>query len=343
MSISTAIIARSSRPAALIRGARPNPIIPVVSFFLSSDPLTSIKALQPGARPRRDPGQAVPHHHPILVRERHHVGDRRQRDQSQGTDQEFAEVGRGPLAVAKALADLPGQLERDRRAAQIGAGLMAAGQAWVDDRVGLRQRPADRVVVGDDQLDAQLARQLGLAHRRDAAIDRDDQLGLVLGRQLAQGLGIDPVAFLDAMGDVVLDVGGPGQPQARPQDAGAAHAVDVVVAVNDDLAIIPDRPDDPLGGLDRAGQQLGVVQASQPGLEKRPRSGRVVDAAIEQKLRDQRRDPAPRLRLWMRAGSWGLIRQRAFIDGDVLGLAETARAEPSKPFLSTRVNPDKTR
>ena len=146
---------------------------------------------------------------------------------------------------------------------------------------------------------------------------------LFLDRKPAQGLGIDPVAFLDAMGDVVFDVGGSGQPKARPQDAGAAHAVDVVVAVNDDLAVIPDRPDDSLGGLDRTGQQLGVVQISQPGLEKRPRPAGSSMPRLSKSCATRGEMPAPRLRLWMPAGSWGLIRQRAFIEGDVLGWGET--------------------
>ena len=175
VSISTAIMARSSRPAALIRGASPKPTIPVVSRFLPRQPLTSISAAQPGRGLAGDPGQAVPDHHAILVRERHHVGDRRQRDQAHGPDQEVAEVGRGALAVAEALADLPGQLERDARPAQIAARIGAARQPRVDDHVRLRQARADRVVVGHDQLDAQLAGQLGLADRRDPAIDRDDQ------------------------------------------------------------------------------------------------------------------------------------------------------------------------
>ena len=286
MSNSTAIIACSSRPAALIRGASPKPIIPVVSLFLSSDPLTAIKALSPALGPVADPRQAVPHHHAILIRKRNHVGDRRQGDQSQRTHQKVTQVRRGPLAVAKTLADLPGQLERHGRAAEIGAGGMAAGQARMDDRVGPRHRRADRVVIGDDQLDAQLTRQLGLAHRRDPAIDRDDQAGLVFDRQLAQGFGIDPVPFLDAVGDVVFNIAGAGQPKARPQDAGAAHAVDVVVAVNDDLAIVADRPDDSLGRVGRAGYQLGVEQTAQSSVEKRPCPERVFDAAIEQELRE---------------------------------------------------------
>ena len=53
--------------------------------------------------------------------------------------QVIAEVRRRPFAVAEALADLPGQLERHPRAAEVAAGVPAAGQARMDDHVGLRQ------------------------------------------------------------------------------------------------------------------------------------------------------------------------------------------------------------
>ena len=60
VSISTASIARSSRPAALIRGARPKPTVPVVSFFLPRQPQTSSRARSPTRRRRRRsrPGRA---------------------------------------------------------------------------------------------------------------------------------------------------------------------------------------------------------------------------------------------------------------------------------------------
>ena len=189
---------------------------------------------QPDRGRPEDARQAVPDEDAVLAVERDDVGDRRQGDQAERPDQEVAEVGRGLLAVAEALADLPGELERDPRAAEVAAGVGAAGQARMDDHVGRRELGADRVVVGDDQLDAQLARERGLGDRRDAAVDRDDQrVRLRLG-QLAEGLGVDAVAFLDPVRDVVDDVAGTGQLQAGPEDARAADAVDVVVAVDDD-------------------------------------------------------------------------------------------------------------
>ena len=107
--------------------------------------------------------------------ERHDVGHRGQRHQADRADQEVAEVGRGLLAVAEALADLPGELERHPRAAEVAAGVPAAVEPGMDDHVGLGQVVPDGVVVGHDELDAQLARQPRLVHGRDPAIDRDDQ------------------------------------------------------------------------------------------------------------------------------------------------------------------------
>ena len=65
--------------------------------------------------------------------ERDDVGDGGQRHQADRPDQEIAEVGRGFLAVAEALADLPRQLERHAGAAEVAAGIAAARQPGVDD------------------------------------------------------------------------------------------------------------------------------------------------------------------------------------------------------------------
>src|SRR5205807_4320295 len=110
---------------------------------------------------------------------------------------------------------------------------------------GPGEHRADRVVVGDDQLDPQLAGQLRLADCGDPAIHRDDQRGGALQGQSPQRLAVDPVALLDAVRDVIGDVPGAGQLQAGPQQARTADAVDVIIAVNDDPTAAPDRAHDP--------------------------------------------------------------------------------------------------
>ena len=219
------------------------------------------------------------------------VRDRGHRHQAQGLNQEVAKMGRGLLAVAKALADLPGELERHSCAAEVAAGVGAAGQARMNQHVGRREIGPDRVVVGHDQLHAQLTRQRGLGHRRDAAIHRDHQRGLVSLGQPAQGLGVDPVAFLDPVRNVIVHVTGAGQFQTGPEHARAADAVDVIIAVDDDRPVRVDRPDDSLGRLAHSRQRLGVVQAAELRLEERLGLLGLLDPPVDQQLGDQRRDP----------------------------------------------------
>ncbi len=92
----------------------------------------------PGWASSAQPGQAVADQDPVLAVDRHDVGDRGQRDQADRPDEEVAEVGRGFLAVAEALADLPGQLERHAAAAEFGERVERCRRAW--DGPGRRPR-----------------------------------------------------------------------------------------------------------------------------------------------------------------------------------------------------------
>ena len=144
------------------------------------------------------------------------------------------------------------------------------------------------MVVGDDQVDAQLAGQGRLLDAADPAIHGDQQIGLI-GGQRADGFGVQPVAFVDAMGDVVADFGAE-QFQAQPENRRAGHAVDVVVAVDGDPPSGADRGVDPLGGQRAAGQQFGIAEGRKLGIEKVAGGGRVGHAAADQQLGHHRRD-----------------------------------------------------
>ena len=99
------------------------------------------QGLEPDHRRRGDAVQPVTDDDPVLVDQRDDVGHRRHRDQAQGPDQEVAEMGRGLLAVAEALADLPGELEGDPRAAEVAARIECC-RAGEDGPA--RRRPAAR-------------------------------------------------------------------------------------------------------------------------------------------------------------------------------------------------------
>ena len=93
------------------------------------------------------------------------------------------------------------------------------------------------MVVGDDQVDAQLFGVGGLLHGGDAVVHRDDQ-GIALVRQLFQHVLVHAVAALGAQGQFAAhlraQVG-----EILVQNGGGGDAVHVVVAVNDDgLAVL---------------------------------------------------------------------------------------------------------
>ena len=111
-----------------------------------------------------------------------------------------------------------------------------------------------------------------------------------------------------------MHLAGTGQLQAGPEDARAADAVDVVIAVDDDRPVFADRPDDPLGRLDDSRQRLGIVQAAELGLEEGHGPLRLLDPPVDQQLGDQRRDPgAPAESAAIRPESNGLSRHRVVI------------------------------
>ena len=93
------------------------------------------------------------------------------------------------------------------------------------------------MVVGDDQVDAQLPGVGGLLHGGDAVVHRDDQ-GIALVRQFFQRVPVHAVAALGAQGQFAAhlraQVG-----EILVQNGGGGNAVHVVVAVNDDgLALL---------------------------------------------------------------------------------------------------------
>ena len=202
-------MARSSRPAALIRGARTKPTVPGIQPPLGRAAADLHQRPRPVVGSPAMPGQAVAHHDPVLAGERHDVGDRRQRHQSHRPDEVIAQVGRGRLPSPKLLQTCQASLNATPAPQRSPQGYEPPGSRGWTITAASRQIRADRMVVGHDQLDAQFARQLGLAKRRDPAIHRHDQRGRIFGRQPPQGLGIDAVALLDPVRDVIAGVAAP--------------------------------------------------------------------------------------------------------------------------------------
>jgi len=106
-------------------------------------------------------------------------------------------------------------------------------------------------MIGDDQIDVVLTGDVGGGEVGDAAIDGYDQPRVILG-ELFNGFGVEAIAFVDAMGDIELDLGA-GELEAVPEDGDAGDAIDVIVAIEDDfLFLFQGGLDSLYGGFDSA-------------------------------------------------------------------------------------------
>ncbi len=94
------------------------------------------------------------------------------------------------------------QLQRDADARQVLVRVGAVVPLRVDDRERRRQLAVGLVVVGDDQVDAELARAACRLRAANAAVHRDDHRD-ALGVQPLDRRGLEAVAVLDPLGDEV--------------------------------------------------------------------------------------------------------------------------------------------
>ena len=155
---------------------------------------------QPGARRAAQAPQADAGQHAVLVDQRHDVGD--------GADGDH--VGERPQGERHLDARLRGlleqrvrQLEGDADPGELRA--RVAGQLGSDDDA-VRRRALHLVVIGDDDVHAELAGASHLGARVDAAVDRDQQLDAG-GGELLDGRRRDPVAFGEPVRQMPAHVG----------------------------------------------------------------------------------------------------------------------------------------
>ena len=115
--------------------------------------------------------QAVADENAVFIDQRHDVGHGADRGQADGRHQKVPQRLADALGLAGPLAEGPGQLERHARAAQAAERIAVPRQPRMDDRRRVRQSRGELVVIGDDQLQAQLAGQRRFGNAGDAAID----------------------------------------------------------------------------------------------------------------------------------------------------------------------------
>ena len=194
---------------------------------------TDVPQLETGAldeSTHADDGRSVqrletePRQHAIPAAKRDDVGDRRERAELQELILPQAEPEIAEEALGEDEGDAgPGKLLVERR---------IAGTPRVDERVRVRKLGRRVMVVCDDEIDTELAREPRLGHRGDAAVDRDDDLGAILG-EVTERPGVQAVALLVAIRDVRANHH-PELTERPHEDGRSGDPVDVVVPVDDD-------------------------------------------------------------------------------------------------------------
>ena len=127
---------------------------------------------------------------------RHDIGERSDR-------RDFHERRQHALAIAFP-AERLNQLQRHADARQILVRIVAVVPLRIDDRDRIWQLGIRLVVIGDDQIDVELARPPRRFDAANAAVDRNDELHAV-SVQPIERLGLQPVAIVQPVGNEMDD------------------------------------------------------------------------------------------------------------------------------------------
>jgi len=148
------------------------------------------------------------------------------------------------------------QLVADADAGEVGIRVGVVNAMRIDDGHRIRKRGRRKMVIGDDCVDARPLEFSDLFSIRDAAIDGDYQVELLLDRaqheRLGQAVTVRAFAHLD------LDrVSGQERTQCAVEDGGAGQSVRVEVPVDEDALLALECLLQPIDGTVHVGQQEG--------------------------------------------------------------------------------------
>ena len=144
------------------------------------------------------------------------------------------------------------------------------------------------VMVGDDQIDAELARPARRIGAADPAVHRHDERDAVRVQPFDRRR-LQPVAVADALRNEVHDVG--AEQLERPaQNHRGRDAVDVVVAVDRDPLLARDGGHDAIDRDAHVGEPHRIVELVERRVQKARGELRVAEPALTQKPGDGRID-----------------------------------------------------
>ncbi len=214
--------------------------------------------------------------HSVLAGQRHDIGERAQRRDLH----ERAQPALPPGPLTQRLDELEG----DARPGQVLFRVPAVPPLGVEHGQGPRQLVVRLVVVGDDEVDAKLARAIRGLGRPDATIDRHDDASPI-GMEPVDGRRLQPVAVANPVGQEMRHVG-PQQLEGATHHDGRGDAVHVVVSVDGDSLPSLDRSEQAVHRLAHPCQSPRIVQMLEARPEESERGVRCLVAALEQQAPD---------------------------------------------------------
>jgi hypothetical protein len=158
----------------------------------------------------------------------------------------------------------------------------------MDQDGGLGEGGFHFVVIGNNKFQAEAFGLQGFVDAGDSTIDGDDHLDAEFGER-AEGVGIEAVAFFEAVGDMEVRPSAEELEDAH-EDGGAGDAVDIVIAIDADGASRGDGGEDAIDGVGDAREEVGGVKAAEGAIEETASIPREVDTAIEEELGDESGD-----------------------------------------------------
>ena len=215
----------------------------------------------------------------ILADERHHVGQRANRGD--------LDEAREPVLPAGLAAKRLHEFQRDADAGQVLVRIGAIVALRVDDGERRRQRRVRLVMVGDDQIDAELAGAARRLDAADAAIDGDHEHDAVGVQPFDRGR-LQAVAVAQPLRDEVHDVSAEHLERA-PQNHRRRDPVDVVVPMDCDPLPPRDGAHDAIDRHAHVREGHWIVEVIERRVQKASRDLRIREAALTQQPRHNRR------------------------------------------------------
>ena len=183
------------------------------------------------------------------------------------------------------------EIERDTDAGEELEGKRAVRKVRVEDGAGVRDGFTRRVVIGDDEVNAESPAEFRLGHGGDTAVHGDDDPGANRRRSPDSRLG-EAVPMLHPVGDVIK-TGEPDAPEELDEERRRRYPVHVVIAVDADRLPSVSRSNQTLDRCLHPAHEKRVMAVGQRSVEEPSGGHGIRYSPVDEEPRQQLRDSRP--------------------------------------------------